>query len=210
MRKKRKLPLFVIGCLALLLITTVFAFWSGKMEHTNELKADQIDAKIEEVFDKDSKPTGTVKKEVSFKNNSSNACFLRVAYSETWEKEEEDGNILLNNQVNGTSVATKDWKAGFGETSELWTDGGDGWFYYNKILKPGTQTEKILESVSFPNYSGNYKEYENAQYQLYFRMELLQASDSQSTLNSDEVNQKASKTVFGKEAVVNGDTVSWK
>lgn len=210
MKKNRKKKLFMLGCLSLLLISTIYAVWTGKLEHTNELKADKTSARIEEVFEKGSQPSGTVKKEVSFENSSSNAVFLRVSYAETWQKEENGNKILLNNQVDKKDVATKHWQTGFGETSELWTDGGDGWFYYNKILKPGTQTEAILKDVSFPDYSGTYKDYENADYQLYFRMELLQASDSQSTLNQDEVNKKASKTVFGKEAVVSGETVSWK
>ena len=112
--------------------------------------------------------------------------------------------------MNGKDVATKNWINGFGQSGGNWTDGGDGWYYYNKILKPGAATEDILESVTFPDYSGKYKEYEGADYQLYFRMELLQASDSQSTLNSAEVNKNASQTVFGKEATVAGETVNWK
>ena len=209
MRKKRKRGFCLIGCLMLLLISSTFAYWSGKIEHTNELKADKMNAKIEESFEP-SEPTGTVQKEVSFKNDSSNASFLRVSYAETWEKTEGSEKKLLNNQVDGTDVATKNWKNGFAQNSALWTDGGDGWFYYNKVLKPGTETEKILESVTFPEYFGEYKDYEDANYQLYFRMELLQESDSQSTLNSEEVNIKASQTVFGKEATVNGTTVNWK
>lgn len=201
--------LFVFGCLALLLIGSSFAFWTGKIEHTNELKADKINAKIEEAFEA-SEPSGTVQKKVTFKNDSSNASFLRVSYAETWEKSENNNKTLLNNQLNGKDVATKKWKNGFAQSTGEWTDGGDGWFYYNKILKPGATTDEILDSVSFPDYSGEYLEYKDADYQLYFRMELLQASDSQSTLNSDEVNKKALQTVFGKEAMVNGETVVWK
>lgn len=211
MQKKKKIMLFVLGCLALLLVGSSFAFWSGKIEHTNVLKADTMNAEIKETFDSDNaKPSGTVQKKVSFKNDSSSAAFLRVSYGETWEKTEEDEKLLLNNQVNGADVVTKNWLNGFGKNSKLWTDGGDGWYYYNKILKPGVATEDILESVTFPDYSGKYKEYEGADYQLYFRMELLQVSDSQSTLNSAEVNKNASQTVFEKEATVNGETVNWK
>ncbi len=211
MRKKRKIMLLMFGCLALLLIGSSFAFWSGKMEHTNKLKADKMNAVIKETFDSENaEPSGTVQKKVSFKNDSSSAAFLRVSYGETWEKTEADEKLLLNNQVNGEDVATKNWINGFGENSELWTDGGDGWYYYNLVLEPGEETANILETVSFPKYSGAYQDYKGADYQLYFRMELLQASDSQSTLNSNEVNKKASQTVFGKEATVNGTTVSWK
>lgn len=209
MRKKRKIMLFVFGCLALLLVGSSFAFWSGRIEHTNELKADKINARIEETF-KSSEPSGTVQKKVAFKNDSTNASFLRVSYAETWEKTEENNRVLLNNQLNKKDVATKNWENGFGQTGGAWTDGRDGWYYYNQVLKPGETTGEILESVTFPDYSGKYQDYKDADYQLYFRMELLQASDSQSTLNSDEVNQKASQTVFGKEATVNGTTVSWK
>ena len=211
MRKKRKIMLLMLGCLMLLLIGSSFAFWSGKMEHTNKLKADKMNAVIKETFDSENaEPSGTVQKKVSLKNDSSSAAFLRVSYGETWEKTEADEKMLLNNQVNGMDVATKNWMNGFGENSKFWTDAGDGWYYYNQILEPGAETKNILETVSFPEYSGAYQDYKGADYQLYFRMELLQVSDSQSTLNSDEVNKKASQTVFGKEATVNGTTVSWK
>lgn len=210
MKKRRKLVLFLVGCMALLLITSGFAFWSGRIEHTNELKAHKPDAQIEETFEQGSQPSGIVTKTVSFKNNSTNASFLRVAYAETWQKPQGDNTVLLNNQIKGTDVATKNWKNGFGKNSDLWQDGGDGWFYYKRILKPGSQTDPVLESVTFPEYTGNYKEYADAEYQLYFRMELLQASVSSSTLNRLKVNKEASTTVFGKEAVINDETVSWK
>lgn len=211
MRKKVKFVMFLAGCLLPLLISSSFAFWSGKIEHTNKLKADQMNAQIDETFEQGSQPSGTVEKKVAFKNDSTSAAFLRVAYAETWKKQSNDEDaLLLNNQVNETDVAIKNWENGFAKNSNLWQYGGDGWFYYKRILKPGEMTDEILESVTFPEYSGDYEDYKEAEYQLYFRMELLQASDSQSTLNRDEVNQKASSMVFGKEAVVNGEIVNWK
>ena len=209
MRKRKKLMVFILGCMALLLIGSSLAIWSGKLQQVNELKADTMSAKIEETFVQGSEPTGTVAKQVSFKNDSSCSTFLRVSYAETWETTEGSEQKLLNNQVNGIDVAKKNWLNGFGENSDLWQDGGDGWYYYKRVLQPDAQTETILESVTFPNYTGEYKAYQDADYQLYFRMELLQASDSQSTLNSSEVNKNASQSVFGKTAVVTGDTVSW-
>lgn len=209
MRKRKKLMVFILGCMALLLIGSSLAIWSGKLQQVNELKADAMSAKIEETFVQGSEPKGTVEKQVSFHNDSSCSAFLRVSYAETWTTTEGSEQKLLNNQINGTDVAQKKWLNGFGENSDLWQDGSDGWYYYKCILKPGTKTENILESVTFPNYTGEYKAYQDADYQLYFRMELLQASDSQSTLNSTEVNQNASQSVFDKTAVVNGETVSW-
>lgn len=209
MRKRKKLMVFILGCMALLLIGSSLAIWSGKLQQVNELKADTMSAKIEETFVQGAEPTGTVTKQVSFKNDSSCSTFLRVSYAETWETTEGSEQKLLNNQINGIDVAKKNWLNGFGENSDLWQDGGDGWYYYKWVLQPDAQTETILESVTFPDYTGEYKAYQDADYQLYFRMELLQASDSQSTLNSSEVNKNASQSVFGKTAVVTGDTVSW-
>ena len=209
MRKRKKLMVFILGCMALLLIGSSLAIWSGKLQQVNELKADTMSAKIEETFVQGAKPTGTVTKQVSFKNDSSCSTFLRVSYAETWETTEGSEQKLLNNQVNGIDVAKKNWLNGFGENSDLWQDGGDGWYYYKRVLQPDAQTETILESVTFPDYTGEYKAYQDADYQLYFRMELLQASDSQSTLNGSEVNKNSSQSVFGKTAVVTGDTVSW-
>ncbi|MST82367.1 hypothetical protein [Bilifractor porci] len=216
MKGKAKLRIFILGCLALLITGSSLAFWSGKIDHTNRLKADQMSAKIEEVFDPDSEARGTVPKSVSFQNDSSCAAFLRVAYAETWDS----NGLLLNNQIDGKDVAVKHWLSGFGQDSDLWKDGGDGWFYYKKILQPGEKTDPVLESVTFPfpqtdasvafpdiNTSDNYAA---ASYQLYFRMELLQVSDSHATLNSEEVNEKASSTIFGKTATVSGDSVEWK
>lgn len=209
MRKRKKLMVFILGCMALLLIGSSLAIWSGKLQQVNKLNAATMSAKIEETFAQGSAPTGTVTKQVSFKNDSSCSAFLRVSYAETWETTEGSEQKLLNNQVNGIDVAKKNWLNGFGENSDLWQDGGDGWYYYKRVLQPDAQTETILESVTFPDYTGEYKAYQDADYQLYFRMELLQASDSQSTLNSSEVNKNASQSVFGKTAVVTGDTVSW-
>ena len=210
MIKKNHTMLFMIGCLAILLIGTCYAFWSGQIGHTNQLKADTVTADIKEIFKQNTAPTGKVQKQVSFQNDSSSSVFLRVCYAETWQKTEDDKTVLLSNQVNGTDVAVKNWKNGFGKESSLWADGGDGWFYYKKVLEPGAKTENILENVDFPDYTDEHAGYKGADYQLYFRMETLQLSDSRSTLNSSEVNQAATKTVFGKEATVNGDSVAWK
>lgn len=211
MYRMKKMILFAFGCIALILTGYVFSYWSGKVEHTNKLQADRMQAVIIEEFEQGAQPTGNVKKVVSFQNNSTNAAFLRVCYAETWQKTEEGETFLLNNHVNGTSVARKNWLNGFAGNSGEWWDGEDGWFYYKKILKPGAKTENVLDKVVFPAYTGVYEVYAESSYQLYFRMELLQASDSPYTLNSDEVNKNASETVFGKNAQIgaDGSSVIW-
>lgn len=210
MQTPKKVIVLIVGCMSLLLIGASFAYWIGLIGHTNKLTADVMQVKIVEDFVQGADTNGTVEKKVSFKNDSSCAAFLRVSYAETWREIDGENAVLLNNQKEGNDVATKNWTEEWSGKVSLWQDGGDGWFYYKKVLLPESETDPILESVSFPQYTEGYEEYSDASYELYFRAELLQISDSQSTLNSEEVNKKASETVFGKEAIVNGEQVTWK
>lgn len=210
MRRLNKKQITVsIGIMAFLVIGISYAYWSSGLSHQNVLKADTVAGTIEEKFDSGSRPEGNVTKEVSFRNNGSSAAFLRVSYVESWERESQGEKIMISNIVNGREVAEKKWTDDYAES---WIRGDDGWLYYNKLLKPGSSTKPILEAVVFPvNYTGELEAYAEADYYLYFRMELLQASDSAFTLNSSDVNSKASLEVFGKEAVLDAaDNVSWK
>ena len=183
----------------------VYALWQHEITHTNNLVADTMNASIKETFTQGTPPTGEVPKAVAFKNDSSCASFLRIAYSETWTSGSGTDAVILSNKVNGTDVATKN----FNWTD--WQDGGDGWYYYKKVLEPGKSSSQLLDKVTFPEYTGDLADYADADYQLYFRMELLQASDSPRTLNSDEVNAKSTKDVWGKTATVgNNGVVTWQ
>lgn len=200
----------IAGLAAALMACAVYAYWNASLGHVNELEADSVKAGITETFDQGSTPEGTVTKKVSFSNSGSAAAFLRISYAESWTSGSGDDKHLLSNTADGSDVAGKNWTAFFRD-GDSWEKGSDGWYYYKKMLKPGESTENILDSVTFPEYTGKYQEYGSADYELYFRMELLQASDSQSTLNSDEVNGEASKTVFGRTAAVDDEgNVSWK
>ena len=211
MMSKLKIITLFTGCILLLLTGTTYAYWFSEIAHTNMMMADHVQAEILEIFEQNTNPIGTVQKEVSFKNNSSSAVFLRVTYAESWVINKNESQYILSNQIDGEDVASKKWLNGFEKGSDLWEKGQDGWFYYKKILKAGENTLPILEYVVFPDYTGIYEEYQEAEYKLYFRMELLQASDSQSTLNSQEVNSAASSLVFGREAIVSSNgNVSWK
>lgn len=194
----------------MMVIGTTFAFWYQRVQHTNHLVADTIKADVIESYTP-SEPDGTVTKKVSFKNSGSTDVFVRVAYVETWEKEDQNNEkVILNNKLNETDVAKKNWTNDFYTD---WYDGGDGWLYYNYILKAGESTQEILNSVTFPDYThSKYKNYVDAEYSLYFKVEMLQASTGDATLNKDEVNIEASKTVFGRSPSINynSNTVTWQ
>ena len=197
MRKRKKLMVFILGCMALLLIGSSLAIWSGKLQQVNELKADTMSAKIEETFVQGAEPTGTVTKQVSFKNDSSCSTFLRVSYAETWETTEGSEQKLLNNQINGIDVAKKNWLNGFGENSDLWQDGGDGWYYYKWVLQPDAQTETILESVTFPDYTGEYKAYQDADYQRSIAFSILQIGELSGGLSEEYRKATSSRVQWG-------------
>lgn len=203
----------------LLAIGGTYAWNQYNLSITNELKADTVKAEVVEETAEGLKPAGEQKKEVKFTNGSGSSVFLRMTYTEYWEKSESEDKRLLSNTVDVAGmekdVATKNWATGFSpdQTTSEWFLGKDGWYYYKKILKPGTSTNLVLESVSFPNYTESiYSEYANADYNLYFKSEVVQASDGNSTLNSSEVNSAATNKVFGVTADVDKDkvNVTWK
>ena len=210
MSRVRKKLWVVCGLSVLLVIGTTLAVWHQHIQHTNHLEADTIKAQVVENF-KPSEPKDTVTKDVSFKNEGTTDVFVRVAYVETWEKKDKNNEtMLLSNQLSGKDVATKNWTDSF---SADWQDGGDGWFYYKYVLPAGGSTAKILNNVTFPDYMQEaYQNYGDADYSLYFKVEMLQASTGDATLNKDTVNQEASQTVFGKSADVDYKTnaVIWQ
>ena len=205
---KMKAILPAAAFLAAAAIGTTFAWQTWDLSVTNELRSHETKVEVEEP---EFHPEDGVKK-VRFKNTGNSSIFLRISYTEYWEKKEEDGTeYLLSNKLNGTEMATKHWTQHWlGGNSCQWEDGNDGWYYYTKVLKPGTHTDLILESVTFENVSSENKEYLNSNYRLYFKAEAVQCSDGSNTLNSEEVNDDATKSLFGKTATVTGDTVDWK
>ncbi len=183
---KVKAILPAAALLAAAAIGTTFAWQTWDMSVTNQLKAHDTEVSVKESFDKQ------IKKNVYFKNEGSSSVFLRVAFTEYWEK---DG-IILPNKADGTSVAAKEWGYDW-ENSIRWTHSEDGWSYYNYSLKPGTTTDYILlsatsDSAVLPD------TYQNAEYHLYFKAEVVQCSDGANTLNSDEVNVAAINEIFEK------------
>lgn len=100
---------------------------------------------------------------------------------------------------------TKNWTSSW---TNDWVDGGDGWYYYKKVLPAGTSTDRILDSVTFPDSSPT-----SSSYSLVFQVESVQVSD-EAAVNADATKKLFNKTavvsnaVIKNGAVVSGD-VSW-
>lgn len=203
MKHKRKIGKFFFGMLSLVLISAVsfgaiFAWNSHIVAQENNLQSRTVSAEIEENFPDTTAEAGATKvKEVSFKNTGTGAAFLRVSFSENWE--------TSTNLLDGDYGVVKNWTTAW--TTE-WVDGGDGWFYYNKVLGAGESTATILSGVEFPSDIP-----ENADYNLTFLAEVIQVSD-EDAVNTDATNKLFGKTgqvsnaVIENGAVTSG-TVSW-
>jgi len=179
------------------------------MSLDNYIKTPPVEGHIEEKIE------GTCKN-AYFVNDGEADVFLRVAYSESWlyKVEGKDTIVLPNMAVkNGStdkvSVATPKWNLAD------WTDGGDGWLYYNKIL-PGSasgkttderQTNKLVGAVNFLSADdmNNLEDarYKDADYQLHFTMEIVQASSDQA------VSKAAVKELFGRDIELPEDDDGW-
>ena len=138
-------------------------------------------------------------KKVSFVNNEeTNApVVLRINYNEEWRKEINGVKVSLDNNVNGENVVTKNWTTEF---TNNFVDGGDGWYYYKKILN-AEESVQVLDSISLKesliSTSPYYNDYKSYTYELDFNFEAIQASSS------------AISDIWGKNATITGGNITW-
>ena len=161
--KKVALAVAIFGVLAVLFGG---GLWAYALNHSavNFEKSVAVGTATVDIIDDSDEGFG--KKEVSFVNNAENthSVALRIAYSETWK--DADG-LIVSNVVDGENVVAKEWTEAF---LNDFTDGGDGWYYYKKVLAPG-ESVKVLSAISLENES-----YAENHYDLRFRYEAIQPS----------------------------------
>lgn len=210
--RKNKIKMIAAALLALFVVGETFAWIAPSVEVDNKLTAHTTKVEIEENFE--AKSDSIVTKEVSFKNSGSSDAFIRMRYEEYWTYTESNATYQLPNSVittvDGSEKAVDVAEKVFAEEFDnLWKyNAEDGWYYYESVLPAGEATADVLKTVKFPaadEYTGKLEAYKDATYHLYFTVESLQASTSSSTLNSNEVNKKATAEVFGYEGAVDFD-----
>lgn len=207
-KKKNMIKLSGIALLAALTvgIGSTSAVIRHQIDLKNEISTDTVVVEVEEDLSDDNQDDWTKPKKVSFKNSGSADVFLRVAYSESWstaggangEKE------LLSNKMPGSDsdVASKV------VSGENWELREDGWYYYKKVLPAGSTTESFMEQVDFSNIDSLEESlkntYKNAEYEIHFQAEAVQASDEW------KVSEEAAAALFDKDisaAVNDGATI---
>lgn len=140
-------------------------------------------------------------KSVKFQNDSNVDVLLRVSYAQMWEFNDGIQSVVLSSKLEGKDLTTIIWEDTF---IQDWKDGGDGWYYYKKILKSGEATPNIVSGVLFNRVMDSVYYYDHTNYKLRFKAEAVQAS------NQYEVSRNASNVLFKKSFQVAGGEASWK
>ena len=149
---KRKLLILAI-CVAIVAAGTLAYFTAEDTAH-NVITSGGVDIELKEWADEAKQtpfedvtgimPGVTVTKIAEIKNTGASEAWVRVLITK---------DIQLAGEVDPDLI-----KLGLNTTD--WTLGTDGYYYYNKALKPGETTAPILSSVTFEPTMGN--EYQNA------------------------------------------------
>lgn len=169
--KKKLLALSVLMiCLSLVSLGTLAYFNAEDTAH-NVISSGSVNIELVEKtkgddgklvdFPKDGilgvMPGTAVSKIVTVKNTGEAAAYIRV-WVNTAISEPGDPitnplikNLPLTITVDGeeVDVLTLDYN------TEDWTQGEDGYWYYNEVLKAGDTTEALFENVSFHKQMGN-------------------------------------------------------
>lgn len=195
MKNITKKPLFfLLGILVISVIGGTFAYYYQNFSIPNQFKTMTYNVNLTEDFNND----WGIKKVYITNNETGNTnVVLRISYNEVWSKTDMSNTLTLSNTINGNNLVTKSWTTTF--TNDF-TDGLDGWYYYNKVLKPN-DTIQILNSISLnTNLIENtiyYNDYLDYDYNLIFNYEAIEA-------NSSKISD-----IWGKTATINNLNVSW-
>lgn len=156
-RNKRIIAVLAITSILAVMVFQTLAFFTAEDTALNRvtmgnvaliLNDDTIDPETEELepfpvegFDL-VMPGDVIDKIVSVTNDGANPIWVRIRL---------DRSILLAGEA-----ADVDFNVlGLDLNDEDWTEGVDGWFYYNEILAPGETTENLFTQVTFPTSLGN-------------------------------------------------------
>lgn len=149
MKRSKLIICAVIGITMLFpgkLITKVYAqgkeiarWFTDSDSVTNNFGVANVDVEIDENFTPPTDWNGsTHEKLVKVQNNSTGPALIRITIQKRWVDEKENSWAGDANFI----------KLNFSKhEGNLWVNGDDGYFYYNKILPKGEVTEAILDSV---------------------------------------------------------------
>lgn len=148
---------------------TAYAAWTANGMTDNYVSMGSYKTSIEEEYTQPSYvfPSQEVSKIVNVKNSGSVSTFIRVAIEKQIGDIDSNGNFQKDDSLDPEMIQIS-------YNSNVWKDGGDGYFYYLKELKAGETTEEpLFKSYIFSKDAGN--AYRNKQGQIIVKMESIQA-----------------------------------
>lgn len=174
---KKRVSAFVAGLVGLGLIVGSWAYYTSTSQLDNQLKTQKYGDTLTEKFtpDKDWQPGEEVTKEAKVKNTGDYDLVVRVKLKEEWWRD-ADGNSQMDpgeslikfestgnggadrTKINYTGSATQgnatDGLLTGDQTvvkktlaSAGWTEGNDGYWYYNTKLAKGTETSAFMSKI---------------------------------------------------------------
>lgn len=166
--RKRKLTIFALAMLAIFAIAGVWAYFQATNTIKNEMSTiSSYGAETREKFTPETswQPGMTVDKKVHVKNTGASGLLVRIKFTESWTGSQTDLSIpssdsKFNPSDNLTSlqaVATDGLTASDGSvvfknlvgvSSNTWTMGTDGYYYYNSILAAGQDSTALLQDLT--------------------------------------------------------------
>lgn len=180
-RRGRRLVLSTVGMFVMVAVLTAASFTYAYFHETNSYVNAFTTADYNVALKEDFTPINnwapgiTKTKSVYVTNTGTVDAFVRIKYSEAWNP-----NLPLtitDAQGQTEDVVLKNWTSAW---TPQWTHLGDYW-YYNKVLKAGTQTDPLLASVTLNPLASNdahAANYGNASYSLTFHEEDIQADNA--------------------------------
>lgn len=87
-------------------------------------------------------PGDRVTNRISVKNTGKNDAYVRV-------------RIACEVRKEGKVIPTEEGMLTWGTDDVHWKDGGDGYYYFKRVLKPGETTEPLMDRISLSLAMGN-------------------------------------------------------
>ncbi len=176
MKKRISAVAVVVICLAILATGTLAYFTDAEQVH-NIITSGNIEIALEEFFpgseeDPDEEntyildgvmPGQSVTKEVRVKNTGVGTAWIRAKLAM------EFNPANLPTQIDGKDIVSIVLEDG-------WTDGGDGWYYYNTPVAADAYTDYFFKEVTFASEMGN--EYQNCSVSIIVVAQAVQAANN--------------------------------
>lgn len=137
--KRKIVKIFLPLCIVSLITVGIsYAAFHAEKKTTNVITIGNVSVNLIDIYTRADNvyPGESIAKEVFAENNGSNDEYVRIHLKKTWTDNEDNEIPELDTELIDINFPNKN----------DWVDGKDGYYYYQKILKPGERTSDLLDS----------------------------------------------------------------